>query len=256
MRHLKKGWKLKRTRAHRKALLRNLAISLIEHKKIVTTVAKAKALRPFVEKIITRAKRAILRERNGQLPEGQTVDIHARRIVGRLIHNKAVLQELFDTVAPAVIDRPGGYTRIVKLGFRRGDAAELAAIELVDWSAPQDGAVSLKSKKKTTSKKQTLKKSKVKEKKTEETVPVPITDEAPSQEQTKPVEGSPESSVEPTVEGTITRTQTDITSAETDVNQPTQEVSSPVSEEKPSQEIASEQQSNPSEQTEQEEKKD
>lgn len=155
MRHLKKGWKLKRTSSHRKALLRNLAISLLEHKKIVTTVAKAKALRPFVEKIITRAKRAILREKNGQLPEGQTLDVHSRRIVGRLIHNKAVVQELFDTIAPTVIERPGGYTRIVKLGFRRGDAAELAAIELVDWSAPQDGAVSLKSKKKTTSKKKT-----------------------------------------------------------------------------------------------------
>jgi len=153
MRHLKKGKKLKRTSSHRKALLRNLAIALLEHKKIVTTVAKAKALRPFVEKIITRAKRAVLREKNGQLPEGQTVDVHSRRIVGRLIHNKAVLQELFDTIAPTVLDRPGGYTRIVKLGFRRGDAAEMAAIELVDWGAPQDGAVSLKSKKKAATKK-------------------------------------------------------------------------------------------------------
>ncbi len=168
MRHLKKGWKLKRTRSHRKALLRNLAISLLEHKKIVTTVAKAKALRPFVEKIITRAKRAVLRERNGQLPEGQSLDIHSRRVVGRLIHNKAIVQELFDTIAPTVIDRPGGYTRIVKLGFRRGDAAELAAIELVDWGAPQDGAVSLKSKKKAATKKKTTSQSKKLSKKTKE----------------------------------------------------------------------------------------
>jgi len=153
MRHLKKGWKLKRTASHRKALLRNLAMSLLEHKKIVTTVAKAKALRPFVEKIITRAKRAVIREKNGQLPEGMKFDLHSRRIVARLIPNKAILQELFDTIAPTVIDRPGGYTRIVKLGFRRGDAAELAAIELVDWSAPQDGNVSLKQSKKKTTKK-------------------------------------------------------------------------------------------------------
>ncbi len=155
MRHLKKEWKLKRTSSHRRALLRNLAISLLEHKKIVTTVAKAKALRPFVEKIITRAKRAVLREKNGQLPAGQKIDLHARRVVAQLIPNKAILQELFDTIAPTVLDRPGGYTRIVKLGFRRGDAAELAAIELVDWGAPQDGNVSLKKAKKKTSKKTT-----------------------------------------------------------------------------------------------------
>ncbi|MCX7908561.1 MAG: 50S ribosomal protein L17 [Ignavibacteria bacterium] len=186
MRHLKKGWKLKRTSSHRKALLRNLAISLLEHKKIVTTVAKAKALRPFVEKIITRAKRAVLREKNGQLPEGQKLDVHSRRIVGRLIHNKAVLQELFDTIAPTVLDRPGGYTRIVKLGFRRGDAAELAAIELVDWGAPQDGAVSLKSKKKAASAKKSRKgkeKKETKSKAIEETKPVEQTEEKLSTEQ-------------------------------------------------------------------------
>lgn len=167
MRHLKKGWKLKRTSSHRRALLRNLAISLLEHKRIVTTVAKAKALRPFVEKLITKAKRAVLREKNGQLPQGQTVDVAARRFVGRYIHDKGVLQELFDTIAPAVIDRPGGYTRIVKLGFRRGDAAELAAIELVDWGAPQDGAVSLKSSKKVTQKKKTAPSKEKKSKKVE-----------------------------------------------------------------------------------------
>ncbi|MGB9772052.1 MAG: 50S ribosomal protein L17 [Candidatus Kapaibacteriota bacterium] len=206
MRHLKKGWKLKRTSSHRKALLRNLAISLLEHKKIVTTVAKAKALRPFVEKIITRAKRAVLRERNGQLPEGQTVDVYARRLVGRLIHQKGVLQELFDTIAPAVLDRPGGYTRIVKLGFRRGDAAELAAIELVDWSSPQDGAVSMKSKKKSSAKKktQTKKEQKTvkdeKEKVTEETsyVAPPEGPVSPGESQIEPSTetSTPEMSVE------------------------------------------------------------
>jgi large subunit ribosomal protein L17 len=185
MRHLKKGKKLKRTSSHRKALLRNLAIALLEHKKIVTTVAKAKALRPFVEKIITRAKRAVLREKNGQLPEGQTVDVHSRRIVGRLIHNKAVLQELFDTIAPTVLDRPGGYTRIVKLGFRRGDAAEIAAIELVDWGAPQDGAVSLKSKKKAATKKKPATRKAKKEEKVvaEEAQQVQTTESSAAEEQ-------------------------------------------------------------------------
>lgn len=151
MRHLKSGWKLKRTSSHRKALLRNLATALLEHKRIETTVAKAKALRPFVEKLITKAKRAVLRERQNLLPEGHKVDIHARRVVGRLITNKAVLQELFDTIAPAVVERPGGYLRIVKTGFRRGDAAEMAVVELVDWGAPQDGAISKRTKAKSKS---------------------------------------------------------------------------------------------------------
>lgn len=152
MRHLKSGWKLKRTSSHRKALLRNLATELLEHKKIETTLIKAKALRPFVEKLITKAKRAVLRERQNLLPEGHKVDIHARRIVGRLITNKAVLQELFDTIAPIVVERPGGYLRIIKTGFRRGDAAEMAIVELVDWGAPQDGAISKRTKARSKSK--------------------------------------------------------------------------------------------------------
>lgn len=151
MRHLKSGWKLKRTSSHRKALLRNLATELLEHKRIKTTLVKAKALRPFVEKLITKAKHAVLRERQNLLPEGHKVDIHARRIVGRLITNKAVLQELFDTIAPVVVERPGGYLRIVKTGFRRGDAAEMAVVELVDWGAPQDGAISKRTKAKSKS---------------------------------------------------------------------------------------------------------
>jgi len=150
MRHAKKGRKLKRTASHRKALLRNLATSLFEHKKLSTTVSKAKELRPYAEQLITRAKHALANEKLGKLPENQTVDIHNRRMVGRHIANKAVLQELFDTIAPMVEERQGGYCRIIKTGFRRGDAAQTAIIELVDWSAPQDGAVSKKSKKKAT----------------------------------------------------------------------------------------------------------
>lgn len=150
MRHLKAGRKLKRTSSHRRALMRNLATALFQHKKIETTEAKAKELRPFAEKLLTKAKHALAREKQGLLPEGQTIDLHSRRVVARQIQSKAVLQELFDTIAPAINERPGGYTRIIKSGFRRGDAGDKAIIELVDWSAPQDGSVSLKRKKKST----------------------------------------------------------------------------------------------------------
>lgn len=148
MRHLKSGRKLKRTSSHRKALLKNMATSLFEHKKLFTTEAKAKELRPYAEVLITKAKHALSNEKQGALPNGQTVDIHNRRVVGRSIRNKAVLQELFDTIAPMVEERQGGYTRIVKTGTRRGDAGRTAIIELVDWAAPQDGAVNKKSRRK------------------------------------------------------------------------------------------------------------
>lgn len=156
MRHLKSGRKLKRNSSHRKALLNNLATSLFEHKKIVTTEAKAKELRAFAEGLITKAKHALRNEKLGLLPEGHKVDIHNRRIVGKFIRNKAVLQELFDTIAPMVEERPGGYTRVVKLGSRRGDGSPTAIIELVDWSAPQDGAVSTKSRRKGKATQQTI----------------------------------------------------------------------------------------------------
>jgi large subunit ribosomal protein L17 len=149
MRHLKSGRKLKRTSSHKKALLRTLATSLFEHKRIATTEAKAKELRPYAERLITKAKHALLREKQGLLPDGQTIDIHNRRIVYRDIRNKGVLEELFDSIAPTVEDRPGGYTRIIKTGFRRGDGGRTAIIELVDWAEPQDGAVGLKGKKRT-----------------------------------------------------------------------------------------------------------
>lgn len=153
MRHQRKGRKLKRTSSHKRALMRNMATALFEHKKISTTEAKAKELRPYAEKLITKAKRALANEQDNRLPEGQKTDIHNRRIVGREIRNKAVLQELFDAIAPAIEDRPGGYTRIIKTSIRRGDASRTAIIELVDWSAPQDGASSLKKKRKAKPKK-------------------------------------------------------------------------------------------------------
>jgi large subunit ribosomal protein L17 len=119
MRHNVKGRKLGRTASHRLATLRTLATALLRYKKIKTTVAKAKETRVFVEPIITRAK---------------TDSVHARRIVAEDIQDRTVVTELFNDIAKKVGDRPGGYTRIVKLGHRRGDAAEMAILELVDFN--------------------------------------------------------------------------------------------------------------------------
>ncbi len=119
MRHGDKINNLSRTASHRKALLSGLACQLIEHKKIVTTVAKAKALRVYVEPLITKSK------------ENTT---HQRRIVFRNLNDKRAVTELFATVSPKIAGRPGGYTRIIKLGKRVGDSAELALIELVDFN--------------------------------------------------------------------------------------------------------------------------
>lgn len=152
MRHLVSGRKLKRTSSHRKALLANLATELFRHKSIKTTEAKAKELRPYAESLITKAKNALIKEKAGLLPEGSVIDVHNRRIVARHIRVKEVLSELFDSIAPLVIDRNGGYTRITKTGIRHGDASRTAIIELVDYSAPQDGAASMKKKKKRTAK--------------------------------------------------------------------------------------------------------
>jgi len=134
----------------------NLATDLFLHKKLVTTEAKAKELRPFAESLITRARIALRNEQNGNLPTARpnkagevaavTKDFVQRRQVGRFIRNKAVLQELFDTIAPAVASRDGGYTRIIKLGPRRGDGGREAIIELVDFSFAQDGVVRRKKK--------------------------------------------------------------------------------------------------------------
>jgi len=119
MRHRIKGRKLGRSTSHRAATLRSLATALIKHKKITTTVAKAKQTRLFVEPLITKAK-------NGS--------VHSRRLIARHIHDKDVLKELFSEIIPKIGDRPGGYTRVIKLGNRVGDAAEMAIIELVDFS--------------------------------------------------------------------------------------------------------------------------
>ncbi len=119
MRHAIKGRKLKRTAEHKKALLVNLATALFKHKKIKTTVAKAKEARIFVEKLITKARKN---------------DIPARRFVARFIKDKEAIKELFNEIVVKIGDRPGGYTRVVKLGTRRGDGADLAILELVDYN--------------------------------------------------------------------------------------------------------------------------
>src|ERR1051325_11106153 len=125
MRHNVGHRKLGRVTEHRLALLRNQAIALLRHERIETTVPKAKELRPFVERIITIAKRGLAAgEANGRA-------LHARRLVLRDTQNRDVVAKLFDTIAPRFEARPGGYTRILRLGFRRGDAAEVAQIELV-----------------------------------------------------------------------------------------------------------------------------
>ncbi len=154
--HRRVGRKLKRTWSHKRSLMCNLATDLFLHKKLVTTEAKAKELRPFAESLITRARIALRNEQNGNLPTARpnkagevaavTKDFVQRRQVGRFIRNKAVLQELFDTIAPAVASRDGGYTRIIKLGPRRGDGGREAIIELVDFSFAQDGVVRRKKK--------------------------------------------------------------------------------------------------------------
>jgi large subunit ribosomal protein L17 len=116
MRHRNKGRKLSRTASHKRATMRNMATSLFKHGRIETTTAKAKELRPYAERLVTLAKRG---------------DLHARRLVATKIQDRTVLGALFDDIAPRFAERPGGYTRILKLGNRKGDAAEMSLIELV-----------------------------------------------------------------------------------------------------------------------------
>jgi large subunit ribosomal protein L17 len=125
MKHRVAGRKLGRTSMHRIALLRNLSTELFRHERIRTTLMKAKELRPFAERLITLSKRETL---------------HARRLVLRDIHDKEVVSKMFDTISSRFAQRPGGYTRIVKLGPRRGDNAEMALIELIGAEAGKKAA--------------------------------------------------------------------------------------------------------------------
>ncbi|MGB0086374.1 MAG: 50S ribosomal protein L17 [Rhodomicrobiaceae bacterium] len=117
MRHRKSGRKLNRTAEHRRALFANLAAALIKHEQIVTTLPKAKDLRRVTERLITLAKRG---------------DLHARRIVAARLRDEKMVVKLFETIGPRYKDRSGGYTRVLKAGFRYGDSAPVAVIELVD----------------------------------------------------------------------------------------------------------------------------
>jgi large subunit ribosomal protein L17 len=117
MRHRNAGRKLNRTATHRSALFASLAVALIKHEQIATTLPKAKELRRVADRLITLAKRG---------------DLHARRLVFSRIRDEAMVEKLFDTLGPRYADRPGGYTRVMKAGFRCGDSAPMAVIELVD----------------------------------------------------------------------------------------------------------------------------
>ena len=135
MRHNKAINHLGRKSGHRKALLANMATALILNKRIETTVAKAKALKMYVEPLITKSK------------EDTT---HSRRVVFSYLKNKEAVTELFRTVAPKIADRPGGYTRVLKTGFRQGDGADMALIELVDFNEAALASAPKKAAKKTT----------------------------------------------------------------------------------------------------------
>jgi large subunit ribosomal protein L17 len=125
MRHGKSGRKLNRTASHRKAMFANMAASLIEHEQIVTTLPKAKEIRPIVEKLVTLGKRG---------------DLHARRQAISAIRDETQVRKLFDTIATRYADRNGGYLRIMKAGFRHGDSAPMAVIEFVDRDVDAKGA--------------------------------------------------------------------------------------------------------------------
>ena len=164
MRHNKKFNHLGRTASHREAMLANMAVSLIMHKRITTTLAKAKALKKYVEPLLTRSKKD---------------DTNSRRVVFRYLQNKEAVKELFGEVAAKVADRPGGYTRVIKLGNRRGDAAPIAFIELVDFD--ENMAKAPKAEKKTRRSRRSTKK--------EEAVEAPVAEEqvaeAPAAEEAK-----------------------------------------------------------------------
>ena len=125
MRHGRTGRKLNRTQSHRKAMFANMAASLIRHEQISTTLPKAKDLRPIVEKLVTLAKRG---------------DLHARRQAMAELRDLGMVRKLFETIGPRYKERPGGYTRVLKAGFRYGDSAPLAVIEFVDRDREAKGA--------------------------------------------------------------------------------------------------------------------
>ena len=171
MRHNKKFNHLSRTSSHRKALLANMSASLIMEKRIVTTLAKAKALRLYIEPIITRSKED---------------NLNNRRMVFRELQNKEAVTELFTVIAPKVADRPGGYTRIIKLGCRRGDDTMTCFIELVDFNEVYTQEGKTKATEEKAGKKKTRRSRRKKSEETAEAAPVEETKaETPAEEETK-----------------------------------------------------------------------
>ena len=170
MRHRVKGRKLGRTASHRLALLRSLDASLLKHKKITTTTAKAKELRGFVEPLITKAK---------------TDSVHARRYVSAQINDREIVSGLFSDIIPKIGDRAGGYTRVVRLGQRKGDGAEMAIIELVDFSGIVKPKAPKKAKGEETPTETKTEETKAEEKKAEKakkkTAPKPKKEKAPKE---------------------------------------------------------------------------
>ncbi|ALL08183.1 50S ribosomal protein L17 [Pedobacter gandavensis] len=165
MRHGKKNNHLGRTDSHRKAMLANMASSLIKHKRIQTTLAKAKALRMYVEPLLTKSK---------------TDTTHSRRIVFSYLQDKEIVTELFRDVAAKIANRPGGYTRIIKLNNRLGDNAEMALIELVDYNEVYGKEVE-------SAEKKTTRRGRTKAKKADDTTvaAAPVTEEAPVETKTE-----------------------------------------------------------------------
>jgi len=194
MRHGKKVNHLGRKTAHRKAMLANMACSLIEHKRINTTVAKAKALKLFIEPLITKSKAA-----NNQTVEKGT---HNRRIVFKNLRDKYAITELFSNVADKVGDRPGGYTRIIKLGNRLGDNADMAMIELVDFNetyaaaAPKAKKTTRRSRSKKVEDAPEVEEAKVEEAKVEKETKTKPTEEKQPEPQEKPEDINTEAKAE------------------------------------------------------------
>ena len=127
--HRRKGRKLNRTASHRNATFSNMCASLIKAKKIKTTIAKAKELRRFIEPLVTKSRKAVSRKE-----DNPAYDVHMRREANKFLKDRVAVKMLFDEIAPKVIDRNGGYTRVLKIGRRAGDAAELAYVEFVDYN--------------------------------------------------------------------------------------------------------------------------
>ncbi len=167
MRHNKSFNHLSRKSGHRKAMLANMASSLLLHKRIETTVAKAKALRVYVEPLITKSK----------------VDsTHSRRTVFSYLKQKEAVTELFRVIAPKIADRPGGYTRVLKTGFRLGDAADMAIIELVDFNEAALASSPKKETKKATTRRSRAKKVEAPAKEVAPVEAAPVVEEAPAEE--------------------------------------------------------------------------